>query len=123
MYVSSVPACLMKVAQDYVRTARAKGLSQRRVYFKHVLKNALIPMITHVVIQIPFLITGSLLLENFFQIPGLGNTVIQAVTNNDYPVLKAMVFLGAVLFLIFNLFTDICYAIADPRVRLGNARQ
>jgi peptide/nickel transport system permease protein len=88
--------------QDYVRTAFAKGLSRRVVFFKHILKNSLIPIITHVVIQVPFLITGSVLLENFFQIPGLGNVVAVSIHNSDFPVLKAMVLLGALLFVTFH---------------------
>lgn len=110
---------LDEVFQDYVRTAKAKGLSNRSVYFKHILKNAMIPIITIVVMQMPFLITGSLLLENFFSIPGIGNMMIQALLNSDLPVIKAMTFLGAMLYMVFNLLSDICYSIFDPRIRLG----
>ena len=109
---------LDEMNQDYTRTARAKGLSQPKVLTKHVLKNAMIPVVTHIVIQVPFLITGSLLIENFFQIPGLGNALITAIHNADYPVLETLVFLGALGFTIFHLITDICYALLDPRVRL-----
>jgi peptide/nickel transport system permease protein len=88
------------------------------VFFKHILKNSLIPIITHVVIQVPFLITGSVLLENFFQIPGLGNVVAVSIHNSDFPVLKAMVLLGALLFVTFHLLTDLLYAWVDPRIKL-----
>lgn len=110
---------LDEIFQDYVRTARAKGLDNKTVYLKHVLKNAMIPIITVVILQMPFLITGSLLLENFFSIPGLGNMMIQALYNSDLPVVKAMTFLGGVLYMIFNLISDICYSLVDPRIRLG----
>lgn len=110
---------LDEVSQDYVRTARAKGNSEPVVFFKHILKNAMIPIITRVVIAIPFLYTGSLLLENFFGIPGLGSLSVSAIGNSDFPVIKAVTFLGALLFIVFNLLTDICYAAVDPRVKLG----
>jgi len=105
--------------QDYVRTARAKGLGWNAILFKHILKNSMIPIITHVVIQIPFLVTGSLLLENFFQIPGLGNLVITAINNSDFPVLKAMVLMGSISFILFNLLSDLLYSWVDPRVSLN----
>jgi peptide/nickel transport system permease protein len=108
---------LDEIYQDYVRTARSKGVGAVRLLFVHVLKNAMIPIITHVVIQIPFLITGSLLLENFFQIPGLGNLVVVAIQNSDFPVLKAMVFVGSLSFIAFNLLSDVLYAWVDPRIR------
>jgi peptide/nickel transport system permease protein len=110
---------LDEVSQDYVRTARAKGLSEPLVFFKHILKNAMIPIITSVVIRIPYLYTGSLLLENFFGIPGLGSMSINAINNSDFPVIKAVTFIGALLFIIFNLISDICYAMVDPRVKLS----
>lgn len=110
---------LDEVFQDYVRTARAKGLDYKTVYFKHILKNAMIPIITLIILQMPFLMTGSLLLENFFSIPGLGNMMIQALLNSDLPVIKAMTFLGAVLYMVFNLISDICYSLVDPRIRIG----
>lgn len=103
---------------DYVRTAQAKGASEPAIMFKHVLKNAMIPILTNVVIAIPFLYTGALLLENFFGIPGIGFLTVQAINNGDEAVLFASVYLGAILFVIANLLTDISYAIADPRVRL-----
>jgi peptide/nickel transport system permease protein len=107
-----------EMGQDYVRTARAKGLSERVVLFKHVLKNAMIPVLTRTVMAIPFLFLGSLLLENFFGIPGLGNMTIQAINNGDFQVVIAMVYLSALLFALGNLLTDISYTFVDPRVKL-----
>jgi len=109
---------LDEINQNYVRTAYAKGLSPKRVMFKHVLKNAMIPIITATVIVVPYLYTGSLLLENFFGIPGLGNMTINAISNSDFPIVKAMTFIGAVLYVIFNTLSDILYSLVDPRVRL-----
>ncbi len=103
---------------DYVRTARAKGLPQREVMFKHILKNAMIPIITQVVIVIPFLFLGSLLLERFFAIPGLGYMLVDAVNSSDWPVINALTFIGALIYLGALLLTDICYALVDPRVSL-----
>lgn len=110
---------LNEINQDYVRTARAKGVPTAPLLFKHVLKNAMIPIITQVVISIPFLIMGSLLLENFFSIPGLGSMSVQALGNWDIPVLKAVTYLGSLLFIIGNLVSDVMYAMVDPRVKLG----
>ncbi|MHC4601098.1 MAG: ABC transporter permease [Planctomycetota bacterium] len=110
---------LDEISQDYVRTAQAKGLSANVVLFKHVLKNAMIPIITRLVIAIPFLYTGSLLLERFFGIPGLGNMLVEAVNNSDLFVVRAMTFIGAILYVFGNLVTDVCYALVDPRIRLG----
>jgi peptide/nickel transport system permease protein len=107
---------LDELRNDYVRTAFAKGLSARSVLFKHVLKNAMIPIITRVVLAIPFLFLGSLLLERFFGIPGLGYLMIDAIAGRDFQVINAMTFIGAILFVVFNLITDICYSIVDPRV-------
>ena len=103
--------------RDYVRTARAKGVSKSRVLFRHVLKNAMIPIITNVVIAIPFLYTGSLLLESFFGIPGLGYLGISAINSSDVDVVRGIVLIGAFMFVIANLLTDICYALVDPRVK------
>lgn len=103
--------------RDYVRTARAKGVSKSRVLFRHVLKNAMIPIITNVVIAIPFLYTGNLLLESFFGIPGLGYLGINAINSSDVDVVRAIVLIGAFMFVIANLLTDICYALVDPRVK------
>jgi peptide/nickel transport system permease protein len=107
-----------EMRSDYVRTAFAKGLTTRRVLFKHVLKNAMIPIITRVVLAIPFLFLGSLLLERFFGIPGLGYMMVEAIGSRDYFVISAMTYISAILFVIFNLITDICYTLADPRVCL-----
>lgn len=111
-------AILEETGQDYVRTARAKGLNERRVFFKHVLKNSMVPIITNVVIQIPMLILGSLLLESFFGIPGVGGITIDAFNNSDVPVLRAMTTLTSLLFIFGNLVTDILYKVVDPRVTL-----
>ncbi|MEI7851559.1 MAG: ABC transporter permease [Kiritimatiellales bacterium] len=104
--------------RDYVRTAQAKGVSRLGVLFKHVLKNAMIPIITNTVIAIPFLYTGSLLLESFFGIPGLGYLGINAINSSDVDVVRAIVLVGSIIFVIANLLTDICYALVDPRVKL-----
>ena len=109
---------LDEMYQDYVRTARAKGLSDIVVLFKHVLKNAMIPIITYVVIRIPFLILGALLLESFFSIPGLGGITLQAINSSDFPVIRAMTVLSAVAYIIFTVITDVLYTVVDPRVRL-----
>jgi peptide/nickel transport system permease protein len=109
---------LDEMYKDYVRTAFAKGVSKSGVLFKHVLKNAMIPIVTNVITAIPFLYTGSLLLESFFGIPGLGYLAVNAVNSSDVDVIRAEVFIGAVLFVLFNLITDLCYAWLDPRVKL-----
>ncbi len=109
---------LEEINRDYVRSARAKGLSENRVLFVHVLKNAMIPILTNVPIQLLMLIMGNLLLENFFGIPGLGGFTINAVASQDFAALKAMVFLGALLFMTGTMLADICYAVVDPRIRL-----
>lgn len=108
-----------EVFQDYVRTARAKGLAEKQVFAKHVLKNAMIPIITVVVIEMPFLITGSVLIENFFGIPGLGGTTIKALNDSDFPVIKAFTVISALTYMIFNLLADILYSAVDPRVKLN----
>jgi len=107
---------LDEIRSDYVRTAFAKGLSTRHVLFKHVLKNAMMPIITRVVLTIPFLFLGSLLLERFFGIPGLGYLMIEAIGSRDYFVINAMTYISAILFVVFNVITDVCYALVDPRV-------
>jgi peptide/nickel transport system permease protein len=109
---------LEEIGRDYVRTARAKGLSERLVLFRHVLRNALIPILTGVVVVIPSLFMGSLLTESFFGIPGLGSYTIDAINAQDFAVVRAMVFIGSVLYILGLLLTDISYTIADPRVRL-----
>ncbi len=109
---------LDEMYKDYIRTAIAKGVSKSGVLFKHVLKNAMIPVATNVVIALPFLYTGNFLLENFFGIPGLGYLGINAINSSDVDVVRALVFIGAVLFVVANLVTDLLYAWLDPRVRL-----
>ncbi len=109
---------LDEMQSDYVRTAFAKGLDTKHVLFKHILKNAMIPIITRVVLAIPFLFLGSLLLERFFGIPGLGYLMVEAIGSRDYFVINAMTYISAILFVVFNLITDICYALVDPRVSL-----
>jgi len=109
---------LEEINRDYVRTARAKGLSETTVLFRHVLKNALIPILTGVVVVIPLLFLGSLLTESFFGIPGLGSYTIDAIRAQDFAVVRAMVFIGSVLYIVGLLLTDISYTMADPRVRL-----
>jgi peptide/nickel transport system permease protein len=103
--------------RDYVRTARAKGLSERLVLFRHVLRNALIPVLTGVVVVIPALFMGSLVIESFFGIPGLGSYTIDAINAQDFAVVRSMVFIGSVLYIVGLLLTDISYTIADPRIR------
>ncbi|MBI4937556.1 MAG: ABC transporter permease [Nitrosomonadales bacterium] len=110
---------LEEIGKDYVRTARAKGLSELRVLFRHVLKNAMIPILTGVVVVIPLLFMGSLLTESFFGIPGLGSYTIDAINAQDFGVVRAMVFLGSVLYIAGLILTDISYTIVDPRVRLS----
>lgn len=109
---------LEELHRDYVRTAYAKGASKGRVLFVHVLRNALLPIITRLVINIPFLFMGSLLIENFFGIPGLGNLTVTAFHYADWPVVKAMTFLASLLYILGNLLSDVLYALADPRVSL-----
>ena len=110
---------LEEIGKDYVRTARAKGLSELRVLFTHVLKNAMIPILTGVVVVIPLLFMGSLLTESFFGIPGLGSYTIDAINAQDFSVVRAMVFLGSVLYIVGLILTDISYTVVDPRVRLS----
>ncbi|MAF78623.1 MAG: peptide ABC transporter permease [Halobacteriovoraceae bacterium] len=109
---------LDEIYQDYVRTARAKGLNERTILFKHVLKNAMVSIITYVIIQIPFLIMGSILIESFFSIPGLGGITLKAINTSDFPVLKAMTVLTSVAYIMFSVLTDFLYTLVDPRVRL-----
>ncbi len=109
---------LEEINKDYVRTARAKGLSELRVLFGHVLKNAMIPILTGAVVVIPLLFMGSLLTESFFGIPGLGSYTIEAIQAQDFAIVRAMVFLGSVLYIVGLLLTDLSYTLVDPRVRL-----
>lgn len=110
---------LEEINRDYVRTARAKGLSEGVVLFRHVLKNAMIPILTGVVVVLPLLFMGSLITESFFGIPGLGSYTIDAINRQDFAIVRAMVFLGSVLYIIGLLLTDISYTLVDPRVRLS----
>jgi peptide/nickel transport system permease protein len=109
---------LEEMNREYVRTARAKGLSEMRVLFRHVLQNALIPILTGAVVVIPLLFMGSLITEAFFGIPGLGSYTIDAINAQDFSVVRAMVFLGSVLYIVGLILTDISYTLVDPRVRL-----
>lgn len=110
---------LEEMSRDYVRTARAKGLSESIVLFRHVLKNGMIPILTGAVVVIPTLFLGSLLMESFFGIPGLGSYTIDAIQSQDFAIVRSMVFLGAVLYIVGLLLTDISYTLVDPRVRLA----
>lgn len=105
--------------KDYVRTARAKGLSDITILFKHVLRNALIPILTGVVVILPLLFMGSLLTESFFAIPGLGSYTMDAIRNQDFAIVRAMVFLGSVLYIFGLILTDISYVMVDPRIKLN----
>ena len=109
---------LEEVGKDYVRTARAKGLGESVVLFRHVLKNALIPIITSAGSYLPYVFLGSLVFESFFGIPGLGAFVIEAITGQDFAIVRSMVFLGAVLYIASYVLIDVAYTWADPRVRL-----
>lgn len=110
---------LEEIHKDYVRTARAKGLSEVKVLFGHVLQNGLLPILTGVVVVIPTLFMGSLIMESFFGIPGLGSYTIDAIQAQDFGIVKAMVFLGSVLYIIGLILTDISYTYFDPRVKLS----
>ncbi|TAK86493.1 MAG: ABC transporter permease [Betaproteobacteria bacterium] len=109
---------LEEMSRDYVRTARAKGLAESVVLFRHVLKNAMIPILTGVVVVIPLLFMGSLLSESFFGIPGLGSYTIDAIQAQDFAVVRSMVFIGSVLYILGLLLTDLSYTLVDPRIRL-----
>lgn len=110
---------LEEINRDYVRTARAKGLRERLVLFRHVLKNALIPILTGIVAVLPLLFMGALITESFFGVPGLGSYTIDAINRQDFSIVRAMVFLGSVLYILGLLMTDISYTMVDPRVRLS----
>ena len=110
---------LEEIARDYVRTARAKGLGEQMVLFRHVLRNALVPILTGVVVVIPLLFMGSLVMESFFGIPGLGSYTIDAIHKQDFAIVRSMVFLGSVLYIIGLILTDISYTLVDPRIRLN----
>jgi len=110
---------LEQINQDYVRTARAKGLSELKVLFGHVLRNGMLPILTGVVVIIPSLFMGSLIMESFFGIPGLGSYTLDAINAQDFAIVKAMVFLGSVLYILGLILTDISYTLFDPRVKLS----
>ncbi|MCC5791839.1 MAG: ABC transporter permease [Legionellaceae bacterium] len=110
---------LEELNKDYVRTARAKGLSEQRILFVHVLKNAMLPILTGIVVVIPSLFMGSLVLESFFGVPGLGSYIIDAISQQDFAIVRAMVFLGSVLYIVGLVLTDISYTLVDPRVRFS----
>jgi peptide/nickel transport system permease protein len=109
---------LEEIDKDYVRTARAKGLSDVRVLWRHVLRNALIPIISSSVAIIPLLFMGSLIVESFFSIPGLGSYLIDAIGAQDFAIVRSMVFVGSFLYIVGLILTDLCYAWADPRIKL-----
>jgi peptide/nickel transport system permease protein len=109
---------LEEANRDYVRTARAKGCSEISVLFRHILPNALIPILTGIVVLIPTLFMGSLLIESFFGIPGLGSYMLEAINSQDFAIVRSMVFIGSVLYILGLILTDISYTWADPRVRL-----
>jgi peptide/nickel transport system permease protein len=110
---------LEEIGKDYVRTARSKGIPELKLLFRHVLRNALIPILTGVVVVIPTLFMGSLIMESFFGIPGLGSYTIDAIQNQDFAIVRSMVFLGSVLYILGLLLTDISYTLVDPRIRLS----
>ncbi len=110
---------LEEANQDYVRTARAKGASEISILFKHILPNALIPILTGVVVLVPALFMGSLLIESFFGIPGLGSYMLDAIKSQDFAIVRSMVFIGSILYILGLILTDISYTWADPRVRLS----
>lgn len=110
---------LEEIGKDYVRTARSKGLSESAVLFRHVLGNALLPILTSTVAVLPLLFMGALIMESFFGIPGLGSFTIDAINGQDFAVVRAMVFLGSALYVLGLVLTDISYTLADPRVRLA----
>jgi len=113
-------AILDEIYRPYVLAARAKGLSRSAILVRHVLRNALVPIVTYVSLSIPYLFTGSLLLESFFGIPGLGSVSINAIHSSDMAVVRTVVVLGALLYQFVNLATDLLYALLDPRVRLSS---
>ncbi len=109
---------LEEVGRDYVRTARAKGAGEMRVLFAHVLRNAMLPILTSTVAVLPMLFMGSLIMESFFGIPGLGSYTIDAINAQDFSIVRAMVFLGTAAYVAGLILTDVAYTVADPRIRL-----
>jgi peptide/nickel transport system permease protein len=109
---------LEEIGKEYVKTARSKGLPEMLILYKHVLRNALIPILTGVVVVIPTLFMGSLIMESFFGIPGLGSYTIDAIQQQDFAIVRVMVFLGTLLYIAGLILTDISYVLVDPRIRL-----
>ena len=103
--------------QDYVRTAKAKGLSSRAVTFKHALRNAMLPVLTNIGLEIPFLFTGALVTETIFSWPGVGRLFIEATSKFDYPILMGILMISAILVVFANLLADLTYALVDPRIK------
>ena len=110
---------LEEIGKDYVRTARSKGLSETVVLFRHVLRNAMLPILTSTVAILPLLFLGALIMESFFGIPGLGSYTIDAINAQDFAVVRSMVFVGSVLYIVGLIMTDVSYTVADPRIRLS----
>ena len=110
---------LEEIGKDYVRTARAKGLSETVVLFRHVLRNAMLPIVTSAGSYLPYVFLGSLVFESFFGLPGLGAYVIDAITKQDFAVVRTMVFVGSLLYIATFVLIDVAYTWVDPRVRLG----
>jgi peptide/nickel transport system permease protein len=110
---------LESIHQDYVRTARSKGLSERRVISAHALRNALIPVVTIVALSLPGIITGAVITEQIFRVPGMGSLLISSINNNDTPVVMAIAFIFSILVVFFNLVADVVYGILDPRIKYG----
>jgi peptide/nickel transport system permease protein len=109
---------LEEVNREYVRTARSKGMSEMVILFKHVLKNAMIPILTNVVLVLPMLFMGSLILESFFGIPGLGGFTLEGIQAQDFRIVGSMVYLGSFLYIVGLIMTDISYTLVDPRVKI-----
>ena len=105
------------IHQDFIRTARAKGLSERKVVFKHALRNALIPIITLLGLYLPFLLSGAVLVETIFGWPGMGRAIVDAILQRDYPMVMATSFVIAAIVVLGNLLSDVLYAVVDPRIR------
>jgi peptide/nickel transport system permease protein len=110
---------LENIHQDYVRTARAKGLGERDVIGKHALRNALIPVVTIIALALPTVITGAVVTEQIFRVPGMGSLLISSIQNNDTPVVMTITFLFSILVVLFNLLADIIYGVLDPRIKYG----
>ena len=122
MMVRTLRASLVEaLSTEYVEAARARGLSELRVIGEHALRNSLIPLITVLSINIGFLISGTVIVENVFQIPGLGSLLVQSVLQRDFPIIQALVFVFGVMVIVTNLAADLAYVVVDPRVREGRS--